>query len=103
MGITLPPVFQEMPSAHRASLPRSSAHCRNEFYSSSKPWVVNFSVRLFSVTVRTTFSGVLGEPLFVPQAAEIGGKHLPQIHARSEAICSKCAPRYTKQKRAPAH
>jgi hypothetical protein len=26
-------------------------------YSSSKPWVLNFSVRLFSVTVRTTFSG----------------------------------------------
>ncbi len=28
-------------------------------HSSSKPWVVNFRVRLFSVTVRTTFSGVL--------------------------------------------
>lgn len=26
-------------------------------YSFSKPWLVNFSVRLFSVTVRTTFSG----------------------------------------------
>ena len=26
-------------------------------YSTSNPWVVNFSVRLFSVTVRTTESG----------------------------------------------
>jgi len=27
-------------------------------YSSSKPWLMNFSVRVFSVTVRTTRSGV---------------------------------------------
>ena len=26
----------------------------NAYYSFSKPWLVNFSVRLFSVTVRTT-------------------------------------------------
>jgi hypothetical protein len=26
-------------------------------YSVSKPWLVNLSVRLFSVTVRTTWSG----------------------------------------------
>src|SRR4051794_5361481 len=41
----------------------SGRHIKHEdsslgHYSLSKPWVVNFSVRLFSVTVRTTLSGV---------------------------------------------
>src|SRR5207302_1990554 len=40
---------------------------------------------------------ILREPSFVPQTAQIGGEHLSQVHARSEANCSTCAPRYTKQ------
>jgi hypothetical protein len=41
---------------------------------------------------------VLGQPLLMPQALQIYGEHLAQVHARSEAICSQCAPRYTDQK-----
>ena len=36
------------------SVPKSAQSRR---YSVSKPWLVNLSVRLFSVTVRTTWSG----------------------------------------------
>ena len=39
-------------SAISRSMPGHS--CRPAAYSFSKPWLVNFSVRLFSVTVRTT-------------------------------------------------
>ena len=43
--LTIFPVFMRMlPSLNPASSP----------YSFSNPWLVNFSVRLFSVTVRTT-------------------------------------------------
>jgi hypothetical protein len=33
----------------------------------------------------------------VAKAAQIGGEHLSQIHARSEAICSTFTPRYTER------
>src|SRR5215472_2719047 len=37
---------------------------------------------------------VLREPLLMAVSAQIGGEHVSQIHARSGATCSKCAPRY---------
>jgi hypothetical protein len=40
---------------------------------------------------------VLRQPLRVPKAAQVRSEHLAQVHARSEAICSKSTPRYTEQ------
>ncbi len=40
---------------------------------------------------------VLRKPLCVSQSAKVCCKHLSQIHARSECICSKYAPRYIEQ------
>src|SRR5215472_17393459 len=37
---------------------------------------------------------VLREPLLMAESAQVGGEHVSQIHARSGATCSKCAPRY---------
>jgi hypothetical protein len=36
-------------------------------------------------------------------AAQIEGKHFPQVHARSEPTCSQYAPRYTKQNPSLGH
>ena len=40
---------------------------------------------------------ILRKPFGMTQPTKIGGEHLPQIHARSEAIPSKYAPRYIEQ------
>src|SRR6185437_8735946 len=44
---------------------------------------------------------VLRQAFCVSQTAQICREHLSQIHARSEALCSKCAPRYTEQNNDP--
>src|SRR5271156_5605100 len=40
---------------------------------------------------------VLRKPFRIPQAAQIAGENLPQVHAGSEPTCSKYTPRYTEQ------
>jgi uncharacterized protein len=44
----------------KLSRPMTSLAARFPPFSCSKPWLMNFRVRLFSVTVRTTFSGSAG-------------------------------------------
>ena len=38
---------------------------------------------------------ILRKPFRVAKAAQIEGKHFPQVHAKSEPTCSQYAPRYT--------
>ena len=62
------PVWETSPAAPGCLSPAHNILCENTSqhyrYSFSNPWLVNFSVRLFSVTVHTTLGPARGAPCF---------------------------------------